>query len=45
MLTTIQAQDWANLARYKTENNSLQKPKLNENRVVFIGNSITEGWS
>ena len=45
MSTTIQAQDWANLTRYKTENNSLQKPKLNENRVVFMGNSITEGWS
>ena len=45
MLTTIQAQDWANLARYKTQNDSLQKPKLSENRVVFMGNSITEGWS
>ena len=45
MLTTIQAQDWANLAHYKTLNDSLQKPKLNENRVVFMGNSITEAWS
>lgn len=45
MSITIQAQDWANLARYKTQNDSLQEPKLNENRVVFMGNSITEGWS
>ncbi len=38
------AQDWANLNRFKEENKNLPVPALNENRVVFMGNSITEGW-
>jgi lysophospholipase L1-like esterase len=38
------AQDWANLDRYKKENESLATPKPGEKRVVFMGNSITEGW-
>ena len=42
--SSVQAQDWANLARYKNENAQLELPKANENRVVFMGNSITEGW-
>ncbi|ALM50090.1 acylhydrolase [Flavobacterium psychrophilum] len=37
-------QDWANLKRYEKENAQLALPAANENRVVFIGNSITEGW-
>ena len=41
----IEAQDWANLIRYQKENNYLKTPAPNENRVVFMGNSITEGWS
>ena len=39
-----QAQDWANLKRYQEENSKLSAPAKNENRVVFMGNSITEGW-
>jgi len=39
------SQDWANLSRYKMENSKLELPAENENRVVFMGNSITEGWS
>lgn len=39
------AQDWAELDRYKKANSQLNPPKIDENRVVFIGNSITEGWS
>lgn len=39
-----QAQDWANLKRYQEENSKLSTPAQNENRVVFMGNSITEGW-
>lgn len=39
------AQDWANLNQFKAENNSIELPKDNENRVVFMGNSITQGWS
>ncbi|NBL66050.1 acylhydrolase [Flavobacterium sp. NST-5] len=34
--------DWANFSKYKSENISLKNPT--ENRVVFMGNSITEGW-
>jgi lysophospholipase L1-like esterase len=45
MSTTIQAQDWANLARYKTQNDVLLIQPIDENRIVFMGNSITEGWS
>lgn len=38
------AQDWPNLEKYKTANAQLEKSKVTENRVVFLGNSITEGW-
>ncbi len=44
LLTTGHAQDWANLNRYQADNEELGAPKSNENRVVFMGNSITEGW-
>jgi len=36
--------DWANLARFRDANAQLAPPARNENRVVFMGNSITEGW-
>jgi len=36
--------DWANLNRFKMENAALPSPAKNEKRVVFMGNSITEGW-
>jgi lysophospholipase L1-like esterase len=36
--------DWANLARYSADNATLGPPKPGERRVVFMGNSITEGW-
>lgn len=38
------AQDWANLDRFKEENTELGLPKTNEDRVVFMGNSIIQGW-
>ncbi|MCB0456820.1 MAG: GDSL-type esterase/lipase family protein [Flavobacteriaceae bacterium] len=38
------AQDWANLTRFKKANEKLSAPAEGENRVVFMGNSITEGW-
>lgn len=41
---SIQAQDWPNLSRFRDENIKLGSPAKNENRVVFMGNSITEGW-
>ncbi len=36
--------DFGNLARYKDENKRIDPPAPDENRVVFLGNSITEGW-
>ncbi len=42
---TISAQDWANLNRFENENSKLAAPLENENRIVFMGNSITEAWS
>jgi lysophospholipase L1-like esterase len=38
------AQDWANLNRYRNENAKLGLPSSGENRIVFMGNSISEGW-
>ena len=38
-------QDWSNLNRYKLDNAQLGSPLEHEKRVVFMGNSITEGWS
>jgi len=37
--------DWAYLERYQAENAALAPPRPGENRVVFMGNSITEGWA
>ena len=36
--------DWANLARYRDANALLPAPASDEQRVVFMGNSITESW-
>lgn len=44
MINTAEAQDWANLERYKIDNAKLSAPSTDEQRVVFMGNSITEGW-
>lgn len=38
------AQDWANLNYYRDANTVLENPLENEDRVVFMGNSITEFW-
>ena len=38
------AQDWANLDYYRKANTMLENPIENEDRVVFMGNSITEFW-
>jgi lysophospholipase L1-like esterase len=37
--------DWPYLERYRAENAKLGPPRPGENRVVFMGNSITEGWA
>ncbi len=36
--------DWADLRRYREENARLGPPAPDEQRVVFMGNSITELW-
>lgn len=38
------AKDWPNLNRYRAENAQLGNPDKSEKRVVFMGNSITQGW-
>lgn len=38
------AQDWPNLAEFEVANSTLEAPKEGEDRVVFMGNSITIGW-
>jgi len=37
--------DWANLHRYRDANAQLAAPAAGEQRVVFMGNSITEAWA
>jgi lysophospholipase L1-like esterase len=36
--------DWAWLARFKNSDSALSAPAPGENRVVFMGDSITQGW-
>ena len=44
VLKYVIAQDWPNLNRYKNENAKLILTDSNKNRIVFMGNSITEEW-
>ncbi len=37
-------QDWPNLARYRHDNEQLPAPVAEAPRVVFLGDSITDGW-
>ena len=39
-----QIRDWATFKRYAKANKELPAPAKKEKRVVFMGNSITEGW-
>lgn len=36
--------DWPQLSRYAEANTKLAPPTKDENRVVFMGDSITDGW-
>ena len=45
MSETSFAQDWANFAKYETENSQLPPKQSGEKRIVFMGDSITEFWS
>jgi len=37
-------EDWPNLKKYAKADEELGMPKAGENRVIFMGNSITESW-
>ena len=37
-------QDWPALGRYRADNARLSPPAADEMRVVFMGDSITDGW-
>ncbi len=41
----IQAQDWPNLNKYQNENTNLKSAAAGQERIVFMGDSITEFWS
>lgn len=41
---STEAQDWANLERFREDNAKLAAPRTCDDRVVFMGNSITQGW-
>lgn len=41
---SVQAQDWPNLEQFQKANAALEAPLNDEDRVVFMGNSITIGW-
>ena len=40
----VEAQDWANLQFYKLQNDTVLSQPVSKGRVVFMGNSITQGW-
>ena len=37
-------QDWPDLTRYRAEDAAIPPPAPGENRVVFLGDSITDAW-
>src|SRR4051812_13432419 len=37
--------DWPQLGRYRQPDTDLPPSKPEENRVVFLGDSITDGWN
>lgn len=41
---SVLAQDWANLQMFQEDNKKIGAPLKGEDRVVFMGNSITIGW-
>src|SRR5688572_26129622 len=46
LVTRLQTrlQDWPALNRYREANTKVAPPAKGERRVVFIGDSITDGW-
>ena len=44
MRNDVRLRDWPNLARYRDANRELTAPASGAARVVFMGDSITDGW-
>jgi len=44
-LTTDIHTDWPNLAKYRKANEKLKNSSSSADRIVFVGDSITEGWT
>lgn len=44
LTVNAEMQDWANFARYEKDNAQLMAQPANPERVVFMGNSITDYW-
>ena len=44
MRNDARLRDWPNLARYREANRALAAPAEKEQRVVFMGDSITDAW-
>jgi len=44
MRSDMRLRDWSQLARYRDANRMLEPPAAGESRVVFMGDSITDGW-
>jgi lysophospholipase L1-like esterase len=44
MRNDARVRDWALLARYRDANRTLKPPAAGEQRVVFMGDSITDAW-
>jgi len=44
MRNDIRRLDWPALGRYRDDNRQVQPPSASENRVVFMGDSITDAW-
>lgn len=40
----LQHNDWAVISHYQDKNDSIKANLKDEKRIVFMGNSITEGW-
>jgi lysophospholipase L1-like esterase len=40
----VRMRDWAEMARYRDANRTLAAPSSTDARVVFMGDSITDGW-
>jgi len=44
MARDVRLRDWADMTRYRELNRALAAPAAGQARVVFMGDSITDGW-